>query len=166
MTHGELNLPVGKLSPALDDFLIPALRNTANNATNFTTCRLQGQRHCFKDNVAIFDLATVAVRAEPIPKKLRSIHDFFDRLGRDWPRASVLAQLRRYLAFHCSQLIVRHLPIIALNGGYQNIASSKIFHFVFVAVKRRLFSPRNRHADGAAANVGRRAGEQKTSQLL
>jgi hypothetical protein len=35
LTHGELNLSVGKLSPALDDFLVPALRNTIDNLTDF-----------------------------------------------------------------------------------------------------------------------------------
>jgi hypothetical protein len=45
------------------------------------------------------------------------------------------------------------LLTIAMNGGHQTIASSRIFHFVFVAAKRKLFSPPNRHADGAAAKA-------------
>jgi hypothetical protein len=36
---------------------------------------------------------------------------------------------------------------------HQIIALPKIFHFVFVAAKRRLFSAWNRHADGTAAKV-------------
>jgi hypothetical protein len=35
-----------------------------------------------------------------------------------------------------------------MNGYRQPIASFKIFHFVFVVAKRRLFSTRNRHTDG------------------
>ena len=86
MTHGELNQPVGKLSPALDNFLVPPPRNTIDNITDFEARRLQGQRECLKDNVVIFDLAAVAVRSEPIRKTSLSIHDFSDRLRRDYPR--------------------------------------------------------------------------------
>jgi len=58
------------------------------------------------------------------------------------------------------------LPTIAMNGGHQTIVSSRIFHFVFVAAKRRLFSPRNRRADGAAAKARWTPSRRKnTSQL-
>jgi hypothetical protein len=58
------------------------------------------------------------------------------------------------------------LPTIAMNGGHQTIVSSRIFHFVFVAAKRRLFSPRNRRADGAAAKARWMPSRRKnTSQL-
>ena len=38
------------------------------------------------------------------------------------------------------------LPLTLMKGCEQIIALSKIFHFVFVSAKRRLFSPWNRHA--------------------
>src|SRR5580692_8421293 len=109
MTHGELNQPVGKLSPALDDFLVSALRNAIDNVTDFEARRLQGQSECLRDNVVIFDLATVAMQAGPIRKKSRSIHHCFDRLRRYCPRVAGPPQLRRYLALHFPKLIVRHL---------------------------------------------------------
>jgi hypothetical protein len=140
MTHGELNLPAGKLPPALDDFPDTALRNAIDNATDFQARRLKRQRECLKENVIILDLPAVAVQAEPIRKKPRSIHDFFDRLRRDCPRVSAPAQLRRSCAFHFPELIVRHLAAHSHEWRHQTIASFKIFHFVFVAAKRRLFS--------------------------
>jgi hypothetical protein len=77
MTHGEFDLAVGKLSPALDDFLIPALRKTLDDVTGLETRRLQRQRERLKDNVIVFDLATVALQAEKVRKKSRPTHRFF-----------------------------------------------------------------------------------------
>jgi hypothetical protein len=141
LTHGELNLSVGKLSPALDDFLVPALRNTIDNLTDFEARRLQGQRECLKDNVAILDLATVAVQADAIRKKSRSIRDFFDRLRRDCPRASGPAQLRRYLALHFPEPIVRHLAAHRRNGATKLSLRWKS-SISFLSSQREGFSPR------------------------
>jgi len=42
MTYRELNLAVGELSPALDDFVILAFRNAIDDVTDLETRRLQG----------------------------------------------------------------------------------------------------------------------------
>jgi hypothetical protein len=85
--HDELDLPVGKLPPALDDFLVPLLRNISDNCAGFVPRCLQRQRECFKDNVIIFDLATVVPQVEPIRNMLRSINDIPNRLRRNCLRA-------------------------------------------------------------------------------
>jgi hypothetical protein len=65
MTHGELNLPAGKLPPALDDFPDTALRNAIDNATDFQARRLKRQRECLKENVIILDLRRCASGTDP-----------------------------------------------------------------------------------------------------
>jgi hypothetical protein len=152
MTHGEFDLPVRKLSPALDDFLVTALRNTIDNVTDFEACGLQRQRECLKDNVVTFDLATIAVQAEPIRKKSRSVDDLPDRLRRDSPRVPGPEHSDTASRFTSPSLSFGILPL-TLVKAHQTIASSKIFHFVFVAAKRRLFSPRQRHTDGVAGKA-------------
>jgi hypothetical protein len=141
MTHGEFNLPVGKLSPALDDFLVSALRNTMDNATDFEACRLQRQREGLKGNFVALDFAAVAVHTEPIRKKSRSIRDFFDRLRRDWRRVSGPAQLRRNLAFHCPELIVRHLADHCHEWRPPNYRLVQNLPFRFCRGKEKAFLP-------------------------
>jgi hypothetical protein len=145
--HGELDLPVGKLSPALDNFLVPALRSIIDNVTHLETRRLQGQRKRLNYNVIIFDPATVALQAGPIRKKSRSIHEILNRLFRNRVHVSGLAQLGRRRAFRFPGLIIRHLAAHCYECDRQAIAPYKIFHFVFAAAKRTLFSMRNRPAD-------------------
>jgi hypothetical protein len=140
MTHGELNLPVGKLPPALDDFLVSALRNAMDDVADFEARRLQRQRKCLRDNFVIYDLATVAVQAEPIRNKSRSIRGFFDR-RRDCRRVSRPAQLRRNLAFHCPEIIVRHLADHCHEWRPPNYRLVQNLPFRFCRGKEKAFLP-------------------------
>src|ERR1700723_2209160 len=141
MTHGELDLPIGKLSPALDDFLVPALRNAMNDVADFPARRFQRQRECLKGNFVIFDSATVAVQAEPIRNKSRSIRGFFDRLRHDCRRVSGPAQLRRNRAFHCPELIVRHLADHCHEWRPPNYRLVQNLPFRFCRGKEKAFLP-------------------------
>jgi hypothetical protein len=66
VTDGEFDLPVGELSPAIDDFLVPALRHIIDDVTDRETRRLQRQRECLKQSVIFFDCATFAKHTIPI----------------------------------------------------------------------------------------------------
>ena len=59
--HGELDLPVGKLAPTLDDFEMAALRNAPQNITDLETRRLQRQCECLESKVVIYSLSVAAI---------------------------------------------------------------------------------------------------------
>jgi hypothetical protein len=85
--HGERDLSIGKLSPALDDSQMAALRNAAENVTDLETRRLQRQRECLHCEVFVFSLATIALEARPVSEISRPFHETYCPLFRwcpDW----------------------------------------------------------------------------------
>src|ERR1700677_3176356 len=112
-----------------------------DDVTGFEARRLQRQRECLKDIFVIFDSATVAVQAEPIRNKSRSIDSFFDRRRRDGRRVSGSAQLRRNLAFHCPELIVRHVADHCHEWRPPNYRLVQNLPFRFCRGKEKAFLP-------------------------